>query len=303
VATADELAARVRGAFPALDFSHAELNERGEDHQVVVLDGRHLFRFPRHPGHPTGLALELAVLRALRRRCAIPTPDYRHVASGGDFAGYEMIAGVELTPRRFAALARDARERVLDQIAEFLSAMHALTLDEVIAELGAPPEAWPREETPAGLVADGRIRRLPPIARAYPELAVLVEAFYARFETMAPGPDRLLHGDVTNDHLLLAPSGDCLAGVIDFGDVEIGDVAYDFAYLWSYGEQAPAHVFARYGLKDQDPGVPERSRWHFARYRIARLGEAVERGWTGIAEDIAAGLPATLTEIIAMIIS
>ena len=66
---------------------------------------------------------------------------------------------------------------------------------------------------------------------------------------MDAGPERLIHSDVTDDHLLLAPAGDRLAGVIDFGDVELGDAAYDFAYLWSYGDWTPAHVFARYALE------------------------------------------------------
>jgi len=130
-----------------------------------------------------------------------------------------------------------------------------------------------------------------------PDLAPLVDAFYARLALQPSVDQRLTHSDVTLDHLLLAPSGDRLAGIIDFGDVELGDPAYDFAYLWSYGDWAPGQVFERYALKDQEPGLLERSRWHFARYRVSRLGEALDRGWEQAASDIAAALPALLAAL------
>jgi len=291
------LAARVRAAFPDLEFRDVALNEKGEDHLMLVLDNRYVFRFPRHANHPTGLRLELAVLNALKGKCSLPTPDYRFVPPSGEFAGYEMIVGVELTPERFGALSRPVQERVLDDLAGFLSAMHALALDDIVAHLGEAPNPWPRAGTPADYVADGRARRLPPIRRAMPDLADLVDGFYARFERRPAAPPRLTHSDVTCDHLLLSPSGEGLAGVIDFGDVELGDPAYDFTYLWSYGDWAPGHVFERYALKDQAPGLLERSRWLYARYRISRLGEAIDNGWTETAAEIAASLPELLASL------
>jgi len=291
------LVARVRAAFPALEFSQAVLNERGEDHYALILDGRCVFRFPRYDNHPTGLRFELAVLRALKGRCALPMPDYRLVSPGGDFAGCEMIDGVELTPGLFVELDRSAQETVLEQVAGFLSAMHGLAQEEVVACLGAAPRSWPNAGTPADAAAEGRARRLPQIARAMPELAASVDAFYARLALQPSVAQRLTHSDVTLDHLLLAPSGDRLAGVIDFGDVELGDPAYDFAYLWSYGDWAPGYVFERYALKDQEPGLLERSRWHYARYRVSRLGEALDRGWEQVASDIAEAMPALLAAL------
>jgi aminoglycoside 2''-phosphotransferase len=294
---AGALAARVRATFPELVFKDAALNEKGEDHHMLVLDDRYVFRFPRHANHPTGLALEMAVLRALKGRCALPAPDYRFVSPRADFAGYEMIVGQELTPARFAGLERVFQERVLDQLAGFLSAIHTLEPNDVAADLRATADIWPRLRNPAEEAEDGRSRRLRPIAGAYPALAPLVEGFYGLFERQRAGAPRVLHSDVTCDHLLLAPSADRLAGIIDFGDVELGDPAYDFAYLWSYGDWAPAHVFERYTLKGQDRGLLERSRWEFARYRISRLAEAIENRWATAAQEGAERLPAILAAL------
>jgi aminoglycoside 2''-phosphotransferase len=261
---------------------------------VLVLDDRLIFRFPRHGHHPTGLKLELAVLDALKGRCALPTPDYRWIAPAGDFAGYAMIDGVELTPGRFAALERDLQERVLDQVADFLSAMHSLDTAGIASRLGGAAPAWPHGGGPAEQAADLRQRRLGPIARAFPELAPRVEAFLDRFARRGLEVERWIHSDVTSDHLLLAPAADRLAGIIDFGDVELGDPAYDFGYLRCYADWAPAHVFARYAFRDADPGLLERAEWQHARYTIARLGEAMENGWTERAARLAARLPTLL---------
>ena len=295
--TAAALAARVRAAFPDLPFSRAALIEKGEDHQVVVLDDRYVFRFPRFSHHPTGLRLELAALGALKGRCELPMPDYRYVAPEGAFAGYEMIDGVELPPERFAALDRQAQERVLDQVADFLSAMHSLTTRDIETRLGETPKEWPSGGSPADQAADVRKRRRGHIERAFPELLPIVDDFLARFEQSPGGAERWTHSDVTCDHLLLSPAGDRLAGVIDFGDVEIGDPAYDFGYLRSYGDWAPAHVFARYAFRDEDPGLLQRSHWQHVRYRIARLGEAIEKGGDARASQIAAALPGLLADL------
>jgi aminoglycoside 2''-phosphotransferase len=295
--TLTQLAARIRQAFPSLAFDRAVLNEVGEDHQVLILDDRYVFRFPRHPHHPTGLALEIGVLQALKGRCALPAPDYRYVAPSGAFAGYEMIQGRELTPDLFASLSEAAQARVLDQIAEFLSAMHGLTPREVETVMTAPPLDWPRLGSNAEWIPDGRARRLGPIAAALPDLAPRVADFYDRFAERPTGPERLIHSDVTGDHLLLSPAGDRLSGIIDFGDTELGDAAYDFAYLFSYGDGAPAYVFARYALKAEDPDLLDRAFWFFVRYRVARLGEAIERGWADRAAEIAADLPHLLARL------
>ena len=287
------LVRRVRAAFPDLAFDRAALIEAGADHLVLVLDQRLVFWFPRRRRHPTGLARELAVLAALAPLCEVSIPHYAYVAADGAFAGYAMIEGVELTPDRFAALGAGARDRVLGQIAGFLSAMHGLTLEAVGPGLSL--DDWPRDGRPADYAADGRRRHLGPIAAAFPDLAEPVQAFLARLATRAPGPVRLLHGDVTADHLLLAPGGDRLAGVIDFGDTEAGDPAHDFAYLWRYGPAAFAGVWRDYVYRAEDPGLPERSLWGYGRYCVEALAETLLAGGDGAAA--AAALPAILAAV------
>jgi aminoglycoside phosphotransferase (APT) family kinase protein len=67
----------------------------------------------------------------------------------------------------------------------------------------------------------------------------------------APEPVAVLHGDLHMRHLLVDAAG-ALTGVIDFGDVCVGDPAVDLSLLWSLLPPAGrADFLAEYGpLRD-----------------------------------------------------
>ncbi|WP_304458593.1 aminoglycoside phosphotransferase family protein [Alicyclobacillus sendaiensis] len=60
-------------------------------------------------------------------------------------------------------------------------------------------------------------------------------------------PRALLHGDLTHAHILYHPCVTEAIGIIDFGDVQFGDPAYDFAGLyWDYGPAFVQNVLDHY---------------------------------------------------------
>lgn len=258
------LAARIRAEFPDLAFERATLNDLGEDHAVLELDDAWIFRFPRVPEAAAYAAGERRLLEALAGVSNLPVPGYENVARDGSFAGYRKIAGEELTEARFAALPRAVQERVLDEIGAFLAVLHsmppALTADVEKVRWNGAVQAKRyagRRETYRGILS--------------PALLSRIDAFFdalARQPEVAP---RTVHNDFTEDHILLAPTGDRLAGVIDFTDAGPDDPAFDFTFLWAYGDWAPARALAAYGAAAEHVGLLERSRWQFVRYRIEQL--------------------------------
>jgi aminoglycoside phosphotransferase (APT) family kinase protein len=95
--------------------------------------------------------------------------------------------------------------------------------------------------------------------------------------------------------LLIDPSTSSLAGIIDFGDVALGDPAQDLLGFWNYGPAAVASIVKHYDPCSYDPGLLRRSHNHFVRYRIDRVFEALSLGARlGTSEHIAA-LQALLT--------
>ena len=279
---ARELTAQIRAAFPALRFSNARVEERGGDHRVLLLDAAYAFRFPRETTHD--LSVEISVLRALRGRCDIAVPEYALTDPAGRFAGYPFIAGEELTPRRFALLPIEVRHHVLDQAGRFLAVLHGLPPETIL-----PAARWPRLAPVAEQVAHAREHCLPAIARAFPPLARLLDTFCEGGASDAAGHEVVLHGDLVDDHILLAPDGQRLAGIIDFGDVALGEPAHDLLGFWVYGREAVARVIAAYGAGG-DRRLQERSLRAFVRYRIDRFADLLAAEGRAVAGRSLAGL-------------
>ena len=282
----DVLARRVRRVFPDLAYANARLEDRGGDHRLLILDESRAIRFPRAGMHD--LDLEIAVLAALRQHSPVPTPVYSLIDPAGAFAGYHFISGVELTAGRFDAIPTAIQHTLLDQAAEFLSTLHGLS----------PADVWPGEWRRAWDAADYALRasngRLADIARSFPELSARLEAFLAVYRRGGRHRSVILHGDLVTDHILLAESGDHLAGIIDFGDVALGDPAQDLMGFWAYGPDAVTHLIEAYA-GGHDPDLLHRSHGAFVRHRIDGLWDALNEHGAGAVADEAARLAALLS--------
>ncbi len=262
------LVARIRAEFAELAFAQATLNDLGEDHVVVILDDARIFRFPRTAEAAALAAGERRLLQRLRERSSLPTPDYRWVSIAGEFAGYPMIPGRALSEALFTSLARDIQERVLEDLGSFLARLHRLPTS-LMAPLDRPiGPVW------KGVDYARRYRhRRARLALALPRaLVVRLDRFFELLpEVVDQVPSALIHGDLSEDHILLAPDGEHLGGVIDFTDAGAGDPAFDFTFLWAYGDWAPAHAARLYGTGGATAKIVARSRWWFTRYSVDRI--------------------------------
>jgi aminoglycoside 2''-phosphotransferase len=260
------LVARIRAEFPDLAFDRATLNDFGDDHAAVLLDDAWVFRFPRNAEVAAHTASERRLLHALAPISPIAVPAYERVSASGDFGGYRLIAGQELSEALFASLAADVQARVLDQIGRFLAALHSLPADLVAAHGNAS------DGDAARYVGHYRQRRERLAAVLAPDLLAAADRFYAALpKAVATTQTAVTHRDFTEDHILLAPGGDRLAGVIDFTDAALGDPAFDFTFLWAYGDDAPARAAPAYGGGPSTASILTRSRWLFARYRLDQV--------------------------------
>jgi aminoglycoside 2''-phosphotransferase len=261
------LVARIRDEFPDLAFAGATLNDFGEDHAVVLLDERWVFRFPRSLAAAAFGVTERRLLARLNAASPIATPRYQHVSRAGDFAGYPMIGGVELTEAVFAALPQATQAQILSQIGSFLQVLHALPAALVARDDAQAPiehAAWFAER-----YGERRGRLAPALGAA---LLIAVDRFYDAFPAaVATTETAVIHRDFSEDHILLDPHGQRLAGVIDFSDAALGDPAFDFAFLWSYGRWAPAQALRSYSASADASGIITRSLWWFVRYRIDQV--------------------------------
>jgi aminoglycoside 2''-phosphotransferase len=112
-----------------------------------------------------------------------------------------------------------------EQVGAFLADLHAALTIEEAGVLGCGPPVFPYRPSElasrlSGRLADAESERF--LGRTLAEYDVL---------TVAPDDLALLHNDLIPHNCLVDPRTGALTGVVDFGDVCIGDRHQDFQYL------------------------------------------------------------------------
>jgi aminoglycoside 2''-phosphotransferase len=245
--TVEPLLARIREVYPDLVTSDAQLvSGHGQNNQILIVDERLIFRFPRYVGGIARLMRTTRILRAIRTALPLEIPDptyssFDEAAVGKAFVGYPLIRGEPLWTEAFERLPDEGiRQRVVDQLAVFLRALHDVPVNKVLTEavVGFDPLAEWRD-----LYDRIRLRLFPamrPDAR---------QAVSRHFELFLGNPasrqirPALVHGDFGTSNILYDPDTGNVVGVIDFDSTDVGDPAVDFAAASCYGLQRFARVY------------------------------------------------------------
>jgi aminoglycoside 2''-phosphotransferase len=240
----------IRQAYPELEITAVELNEQGQNNDVLVVDGEWIFRFPRYGQAQERLEIEAAILTAIEPyiTLAIPVPVYLALegrAAGTAFLGYRRIVGEPLWRESYRALERAPRsgatlDRLAGQLAGFLKELHDVPVGEVTAAVADAGHELPRDDTHevcADLYRRMREKLFPhmrPDARDW--AADHFETFLGDAASFEYQPV-LKHSDFGTSNILFDPASGRICGILDFGGTCLGDPAYDFAgMLSSYGE-------------------------------------------------------------------
>ncbi len=261
---------RIQAEFPNLRWTSHRHLDHGWDHAVVILDEAIVFRAPKARAYRDALADEVRLLRHLQPRVDVGIPDYTYESADGSFAGYPLLPGRELDVASFRALSDSQRERIADQLAAFLTAVHEVP-KSTAREFGVS-EPDPRKDLD-DLRRDIEALVLPRLA---PHEVPVVRAFLTEMaaESRSVHPTTLIHGDLSGEHVLWDAESQQV-NIIDFSDRLIGDPALDFAYLHAYGSEFLEQVLKRYpGPKDE--GTPRRARLYFRRGALETMVQSFQ---------------------------
>lgn len=267
--------------WPELAVETFEPITGGWDCFTYLANGEWVFQFPRLPGSEERLRKQLALLPELAREVssAIPSPEY--VSTDPVCMGYARIDG--------RPMSADVDGIWPERLGRFLYDLHL-----------TPPEFVGFRSSTAAAVRDGLhhevealsahvLPLLRPDERATAErtlVAFLEDDDNFRFAT------GLTHGDIGPAHVLITDAGD-LAGVIDWGDVEVGDPVFDMAWIINAIPDVGKRVLGAYGGPPDDRFI-ERARfayilmpWHEVKYGVETdQPDFVESGLTGVRERL-----------------
>jgi aminoglycoside 2''-phosphotransferase len=227
-------------AYPAFCVGSIDFNGKGQNSDVLVVNGEFIFRFPKYPHVLERLRTETAILNGIEDHVTLETPNPEFInleaqGVGQAFVGYRMIHGEPLWRQTFQTI-RDAErlDALAMQLAGFLKELHAVPVDKAIAcEL---PVSDTYDEC-----ADIYTRiREKLFSYMRPDAAEWVARHFETFLKDASNFEYepvLKHSDFGPSNILFDKQTQTITGIIDFGSSALGDPAYDFAGLLSgYGE-------------------------------------------------------------------
>jgi aminoglycoside 2''-phosphotransferase len=237
----DQFRAAIEESFPTLTVDTLEYLSEGWESVACLANGHLVFRFAKRAVSEHSLRTEVRLLPALAPQLPIPIPRFDYVGDPPGrhvpfvFVGYEMLPGTSAL--RWPDEVWDA-DWWKPQVGAFLTALHAFPVERA-RELGigtlnytfklggntAEPADWRQtigdyydlSRTVAGPL-------LPTAARH--TLTARFEHYLAEERHFAFTPV-LIHADMAEDHMLIDIPRRRVTGIIDFGDVGIGDPAFD----------------------------------------------------------------------------
>ena len=267
--TADDAERLIRDQFPELGSIRLQNFGQGWDNTAYLVNDTYIFRFPRRPLAVELIQVEQRALPLLAKLLPIPIPDpvfqgrptpaYPH-----PFAGYRKLPGRSACR---ANLTQAQRTALAEPLGRFLKELHHMGTR--MNQKALPGDQLGRTnftklktrilETIEQLRADFPSRYGPAAA-----------ALLATDPRYHPRRDLLIHGDLYLRHLLVDERAR-LVGVIDWGDLHLGDPAPDLSIAWTLLPAGAHHLFrAAYG-----PISPES--WHMARLRALNYGVILRR--------------------------
>ena len=231
---------RIREVYPDLQLESGRLlpADEGQHNDLVVVNERLVFRFPRFVEGVARLSRLARILSLVRGHVTLSTPEPRYLALdppevGRAFLGYPLIPGQPLRTDTLESLVERGDASTLrhlaTQLAGFLKQLHGISPSAV-------EDALPGETAQFRPLAEwedlyARIARL-----LFPHMrADACATVAARFEQfLADAANRrvepaLVHGDFGTGNWLYDPDARHVTGVVDFDSCTLGDPAVDVA--------------------------------------------------------------------------
>ncbi|MGI0071803.1 MAG: phosphotransferase family protein [Thermoplasmata archaeon] len=252
------LRAVLRSEFPGVAARSVRRLAGGWDFRTLEVDRRWIFRIPLRAGYEVRLAREFALLPLLARRLPVPLPDYRlRRGPTHDFphsiGGYRRLGGVRVDR---AGLSPEVLARAGAELGRVVRALHRIPSDPLVRgglpfrsarTVRAGVARWcrrVRNEVAPRLNATSR-ERFDRLARRLTSSAL---------QTYSPVAT---HHDLRPAHVLVNSASGRISGLIDWGDLEFGDPAFDFGVMAAKPYLGPAMLRAYGG--PSDPGFLERA--------------------------------------------
>jgi aminoglycoside phosphotransferase (APT) family kinase protein len=263
----------IETSFPTLSPASVKPFGVGWDNTVFLVNDAFVFRFPRRRIAAPLMQAEFQILPWLSEQLplSIPNPCYAGKPSSEYpcvFAGYPFIPGQTVTSTR---MTDDERRAMAKPLARFLAALHSVSPEDARNRGASEDPSCRLDPSPHKVRAIDRLASFPSdlLPRSVEARIRLLLDIVPTLEQ--PSTKTLLHGDLHANQILVTEGTHELAGVIDWGDIHLGDPASDFAVVHSMLPRDCHHDFlTAYGPVDPLRWSAAKARGRLAHNRRGR---------------------------------
>lgn len=266
----------IKGLYPDIGEERIRIFDDGWDYVVFVIDGQKAVRFPRRPDYAEKLPVEVAFLDYFRSLSPISVPNLifrRDEKTGLPFVTYDFIPGVQFQKSISNTFSKDELCQIARQIGGFLDKLHSFSIDRA-KKLGVKQveslKTWQNKFEKI------KYSVFPHISKTEKDWATSLFNDFFEIVRKNPIPLVVIHSDIMPEHIIVNPETHTLAGIIDFGDVEIGDPAYDFAFIAKYGKNFLNWTYESYSLP-KDSEFEIRRQFYLDRLALTNLEHSIEQ--------------------------
>lgn len=239
----------IRKDFPDFSISSMQLMGEGDNSEAFFVDKKYVFRFPKSKYAKIQMQREIVALPIIRSRVNLQIPDFQFISPGKNFVGYKIIQGEPLISQVYTSLKKSIQVSIQHAIAKFLFQLHRIDLSD-LNDCGF--ETMDLEEEYAENFERAKEFIYPNISKSKRNIITELFISYLSDTKNFDYAPALIHNDFSKDHILFDAESKSLTGIIDFGDIAIGDPDYDLMYLMDeFGYNFLKEIFKTYKPKNK----------------------------------------------------
>lgn len=235
--------------FPDFFISSIKKIGEGDNSKAFLINQNYIFRFPKRKEVKQQLKKETSVLPIIQSLLDLKIPAFDFISKDTNFVGHKSINGVFLTTEIYKSLEKKIQTKIQKALGVFLTQLHQINLS-ILKDYEL--DMMDYQEEYSHNFEDTQQLIYPNISVRDSKIITLFFTAYLNDPKNFEYKPALIHNDFSTDHILFETSNNVISGIIDFGDLAIGDPDYDLIYLLdSFGKDFILKVLKFY--KHNDP--------------------------------------------------
>jgi len=215
------------------DFKVKSIKKLGEGwmSNAYLINSKWVFRFPKEESGDDDLRKEIMTLPSLKEIITLDIPNFEFIGqqkNGLEFVGYKEIKGKILNHREFSELPINIQNNLALQIANFMNEINLFDISKA-KDFSILENDFYRDYSDT--IMEFRENVYPVIGKDMQQYITLRLEEYLNNKANFSYTPKLIHADLSIKHLLYNEENEEFTGVIDFGDIQIGDSDFEYTYL------------------------------------------------------------------------